>query len=120
MRIVTRGNRKQFIPVPDRIHLAAQRMIHPGILDDRAVVRIVDVLEHEVSLLALQLDSYVAGMPEKRIDVEEKWPADWWQAIKDRWFPEWLLSRWPVRYKTVSIHETIYKAVYTDVSGMKP
>ena len=46
MRIVTRGNRKQFIPVPDRIHLAAQRMIHPGILDDRAVVRIVDVLEH--------------------------------------------------------------------------
>lgn len=25
------------------------------------------------------------------------WPADWWQAVKARWFPQWALRRWPVR-----------------------
>ncbi|MBN1605857.1 MAG: hypothetical protein JW940_04455 [Polyangiaceae bacterium] len=24
-------------------------------------------------------------------------PADWWQALKERWAPKWLLRRWPVR-----------------------
>lgn len=29
--------------------------------------------------------------------VQAKWPADWWQAFKERWFPMWALRRWPVR-----------------------
>ena len=24
-------------------------------------------------------------------------PADWWQSFKQRWFPKWLLRRFPVR-----------------------
>lgn len=32
-----------------------------------------------------------------------EWPADWWQALKDRWFPRWALARWPV----VHARETI-------------
>jgi hypothetical protein len=30
---------------------------------------------------------------------ECKWPADWWQAFKERWYPEWAKKRWPVRYE---------------------
>ncbi len=29
---------------------------------------------------------------------EVRYPADWWQAFKDRWFPAWAKERWPVRY----------------------
>ena len=29
------------------------------------------------------------------------YPADWWQAFKARWFPRWLLRRYPVRTATV-------------------
>ena len=25
------------------------------------------------------------------------WPADWWQALKLRWFPAWLKRRYPVK-----------------------
>ena len=25
-------------------------------------------------------------------------PRDWWQAFKERWFPQWMLDRWPPRY----------------------
>ena len=31
------------------------------------------------------------------------YPADWREAFKERWFPGWALSRWPVRYKTVEL-----------------
>jgi len=30
-----------------------------------------------------------------------RYPVDWWQAVKERWFPPWLLRRYPVRYKEV-------------------
>lgn len=25
-----------------------------------------------------------------------RYPRDWWQAVKARWFPAWALRRWPV------------------------
>ena len=31
----------------------------------------------------------------------ETYPSDWWQAFKERWFPPWLLSRYPVRYTDI-------------------
>jgi hypothetical protein len=32
-------------------------------------------------------------------EVKVHYPEDWWQALKERWFPEWALVRWPVRYR---------------------
>ena len=29
-----------------------------------------------------------------------RWPSDWWEAFKLRWFPLWAKTRWPVRYTT--------------------
>lgn len=28
-----------------------------------------------------------------------RWPADWWQAIKDRFFPAWAKRKWPIVYE---------------------
>lgn len=58
--------------------------------------------------LIIRLATYLlAGPEEVRVDVEEKWPADWWQAFRERWAPRWWLRRWPVRYKTLSIHRRL-------------
>ena len=38
-----------------------------------------------------------------------KYPRDWWQAAKERWFPTWLLKRYPVDYHVVEID---VKAIY--------
>ena len=32
--------------------------------------------------------------------AEVSWPADWWQAMKERWFPQWLRRISPVQYET--------------------
>jgi hypothetical protein len=35
--------------------------------------------------------------------IEESWPADWWQAVKARWFPRWALARWPAQMRSVRL-----------------
>ncbi len=30
-----------------------------------------------------------------------KYPSDWWQALKERWFPKWMKQRWPIKYNEV-------------------
>ena len=34
-------------------------------------------------------------------ELEAQYPSDWWQAFKERWFPNWLLGRYPVRYTQI-------------------
>ena len=48
--------------------------------------------------IAIRLVQPVWGREAKR--QECKWPADWWQAFKERWFPAWAKARWPVEYHT--------------------
>ena len=46
--------------------------------------------------LVLRLSAY---MLEQQVDEQYlEYPADWWEAVKLRWFPAWALRRWPVRY----------------------
>ncbi len=39
--------------------------------------------------------------------VNVKYPSDWWQAVKDRWFPKWLLKHYPIQYITQSLSARI-------------
>lgn len=62
-------------------------------------------VDNAARALVVRLTTYlIAGPEEERVDVEEKWPTDWWQAFRERWFPHWWLRRWPVRYRTLSVH----------------
>lgn len=27
-----------------------------------------------------------------------RYPKDWWQGVKERWFPQWMKDRWPIEY----------------------
>jgi hypothetical protein len=41
----------------------------------------------------------------------QRWPADWREAVKERWAPAWALKRWPVRYNTLSLGEVVDKQI---------
>jgi len=62
------------------------------------------------------LETYVVGMPSERIVVHRKWPADWWQAFRERWFPKRWLERHPVKYEAVDIDRQLYAAVCPHVA----
>lgn len=36
-------------------------------------------------------------------------PQDWWEHLKERWFPRWALRRWPVQYEN---YDVILGALY--------
>lgn len=47
-------------------------------------------------------------------EIEVQYPADWWQALRERWFPKWWLRRWPVQY---TVRTMKAEAVYPKVSA---
>lgn len=61
--------------------------------------------------MVLRLNAYLAS--EKLQHIVVRYPKDWWQAFKERFFPKWLLRRFPVQY-----HEEHYevRAFYPYVS----
>jgi len=59
----------------------------------------------------ISLSSYIIGLEDHEIKIHERWPADWWQAFRERWFPSWILARFPVKYVVIDIEQKIYRAV---------
>ena len=41
------------------------------------------------------------------------YPCNWKEAFKERWFPQWWLKRYPVKYKIKTI---IAKAIYPHIA----
>jgi len=35
------------------------------------------------------------------------WPATWWDAFKERWYPAWAKKKWPVRYNRIHVDELV-------------
>lgn len=47
--------------------------------------------------LLAQLEVLVVGGAIETTPYRTEWvPADWWQAVRERWCPRWWLRRWPV------------------------
>lgn len=47
--------------------------------------------------LVVRIQQNLLYLEDDRGDIEV--PADWWEHFKERWFPQWALKRWPVRYR---------------------
>lgn len=62
--------------------------------------------------IAYQVFGYVWAQDARKREVI-KYPLDWWEAFKARWFPAWLLERYPVLYR---VHEFEVKATYPDLN----
>ena len=46
------------------------------------------------------------------------YPADWWQALKSRWFPGWATRWWPVRMEVRTIRAIdFFPRYYPDFLG---
>lgn len=71
----------------------AYAVFSPVVLESLLLESIPGVVTDE---LAVRLMGVVAVWKEERV---LKVPADWWQAVKQRWFPKWALERWPVKMK---------------------
>ncbi len=60
--------------------------------------------------LRMQLTRYVLAQELESKTVE--WPADWWQAFRQRWFPKRWLKRHPVKMESCKL---VARATYPDI-----
>ncbi len=56
--------------------------------------------------ITLRIIQHVYG--ERLKTVEIAYPADWWQAVKERWAPAWFIRRWPVLLKQHKIEAVAF------------
>jgi len=67
--------------------------------------------------LQLELKSYFLRSPHPAQKITIHAPADWWQHFKERWFPNWLEQKFPVRYGIPTPYEfgPVYICPHADI-----
>ena len=76
-----------------------------------------DISKQIVGDIVMQVRGYVWAEQESVRHQEIRYPKDWWQAAKGRWFPAWARSRWPVEDKVVVID---VRAIYPEFRPAVP
>jgi len=61
-----------------------------------------------IGRMVIDMKTKFAAMMKEHIVVHRSWPADWWQAVKERFAPQWVKRWFPVKYERVDIDQKIY------------
>lgn len=100
--------------------MAARKMFPLSEIDRAAIAgsnhRLNSFIDHATRSLVMELHCDVLQREQNDEYHTEydhlEFPADWWQHFRQRWFPRWWLSRWPVRMdRYVRAHETVIRRV---------
>jgi len=97
----------------EKLKMAVIQAISPHLLGDR--VDIDTMSQFMADEIVLRVTGHIWA--EQLVSDEFQWPADWWEAFKERWFPAWAKRRWPVRYER---HRLDVKAVYPNLRPSVP
>ena len=96
----------------ETINLEAMRIVQAQLVDEEhesCGMDIQAVMERRYDMfhaMMLTLKATVAG---KKVDSKEvRYPKDWWQAFKARWFHKRLLKKFPVQETVVLMEASAY------------
>jgi hypothetical protein len=104
----------------ERIKFMAMMYVAKEMINNFAIppeVEVTNQFEWMLDNIVIRIRQDILG---KQLDrVEIRYPEDWWQAIKARWFPKWALNRWPV-IETIKVVDV--KALYPTINipGHRP
>lgn len=80
--------------------------IDPYLIDAR-----VDITKDIVDRVSMSVRGYVWGEAASIQSQRIQYPANWYEAFKERWFPPCILRRTPVRYAVVKLD---VRAIYPE------
>ena len=88
--------------VLDKIPISVRQTMSPVLLNNLDLEIFTDKLVGRI----FQLNSFVLG--EIIDDVYCRYPENWWQAFRERFFPAWWLKKYPVRYveRNINVYRT--------------
>ena len=76
--------------------IIVQESIDPHMARNMELIAYEDVVTRN---MAVRLIRYIAST-DGRVDTIEhiSYPETWWDAFKERWYPKWMLRRWPAEH----------------------
>jgi hypothetical protein len=100
----------------EKITFNITQTISREMLENAVSIKVIEDLYSDNFLFLLRAE--VWG---EKIDSHDiAWPKDWWQAFKLRWFPKWVLTRWPVIYEHHHVEvNVIYPEYRPEILGDK-
>ena len=54
-------------------------------------------------ILVTRLTTYVSAMQSEKFCHYTEYPENWWEAFKLRFFPKFLIDRYPIKYTVIDI-----------------
>ena len=88
----------------EKFRFAVGQLIDKMVIHDAQVDIFEDYLPHRI---ALHFSASILGEGQESLNY--KYPRDWWQAFKLRWFPQWALKRWPAEFTKIKVDvKTLY------------
>lgn len=83
----------------EQIKLGVAKRISPSVARSLQLGTMTpyDLVERLTDEFVVELRGFIWG--EDLGEIIEKYLEDWKEAFKERWFPTWLLKKYPVRYK---------------------
>jgi hypothetical protein len=61
----------------------------------------IHIFDGYIDRIILRLEAEILGKTTKEISVS--YPADWWEAVKERFAPLWIKRKYPIKYKTIKL-----------------
>ena len=83
----------------ERMHFAFMQYIREEMAEIFAILAKVSMEQpgqYFADGIVLRVRQDILGREIERIEC--RYPADWWQAVKERFAPKFILNRWPVKY----------------------
>jgi hypothetical protein len=68
-------------------------------------------MDSQASYLVASLRKKVLANGIETVCFECSYPKDWWEAFKERWFPKFLLNRYPVEYEIKTFKREVYTRI---------
>ena len=96
----------------ERLTFGLAHRLSSNIMDNMEVNCYLDRFADHI---VFQIKNYFWG--EKSPELIIEYPLNWWQAFKQRWFPQWALKRWPVILK---VHHLNVLTIYPDLKISLP
>jgi hypothetical protein len=100
----------------EKLKFGIIKYLTPEFLIDMVTVsNHIDFMADEI---AIAVRGFVWGEKESAQHEEIEYPRNWKQAFKERWFPKWMLKRWPVQTTKIILDvRAIYPTFKPKVDG---
>jgi hypothetical protein len=87
----------------ERISFTLNQVIAPELAKQFVnPAKIRTMMDPMTQQMVITIQQDILGRATRQIYTE--YPADWWQAVKERFAPHWFLRRWPIRYTKIELH----------------